>query len=76
MSDSLQPHELQPVRLVCPWDSPGKNTGVGCHALLQGILPSQGLNPHLYVSCIGRWVLYHQRHRGSLFIVYLDMLDS
>ena len=35
MSDSLQPHELQPARLLCPWDSPGKNTGVGCHALLQ-----------------------------------------
>ena len=31
----------------CPWDSPGKNTGVGCHALLQGILPTQGSNPHL-----------------------------
>ena len=29
------------------WDSPGKNTGVGCHALLQGIFPSQGLNPRL-----------------------------
>ena len=32
------------ARLFCPWDSPGKNTGVGCHALLQGILPTQGLN--------------------------------
>ena len=31
----------------CPWDSPGKNTGVGCHALLQGIFPTQGLNLHL-----------------------------
>ena len=31
----------------CPWDSPGKNTGVGCHALLQGIFPTQGSNPHL-----------------------------
>ena len=30
--------------LLCPWDSPGKNTGVGCHALLQGIFPTQGLN--------------------------------
>ena len=29
----------------CPWDSPGKNTGVGCHALLQGIFPTEGLNP-------------------------------
>ena len=31
MSDSLWPHELKPTRLLCPWDSPGKNTGVGCH---------------------------------------------
>ena len=30
-----------------PWDSPGKNTGVGCHFLLQGVFPTQGLNPHL-----------------------------
>ena len=30
-----------------PWDSPGKNTGVGCHFLLQGIFPTQGLNPGL-----------------------------
>ena len=45
--DSLQPHELQPARLLCPWNSPGKNTGVGCHFLLQGIFPTQGLNPHL-----------------------------
>ena len=36
-SDSLRPYGLQPARLLCPWDSPGKNTGVGCHFLLQGI---------------------------------------
>ena len=35
MSDSVRPHRLQPTRLLCPWDSPGKNTGVGCHCLLQ-----------------------------------------
>ena len=35
MSDSLRPHRRQPTRLLCPWDSPGKNTGVGCHILLQ-----------------------------------------
>ena len=35
MSDSVQPHRWQPNRLLCPWDSPGKNTGVGCHFLLQ-----------------------------------------
>ena len=33
MSDFWQPHELGPARLLCPWDSPGKNTGVGCHSL-------------------------------------------
>ena len=35
MSDSVQPHRQQPTRLPRPWDSPGKNTGVGCHCLLQ-----------------------------------------
>ena len=34
MSDSVRPHRRQPTRLLCPWDSPGKNTGVGCHFLL------------------------------------------
>ena len=46
MSDSLWPRELQPSRLLCPLDSPGKNTGVGCCAL-QGIFPTQGSDPHL-----------------------------
>ena len=40
----LQPHELYSASLICPWDSPGKNAGVGCHFLLQGIFPTQGLN--------------------------------
>ena len=35
MSDSVRPHGLQPTRLLCPWDSPGKNIAVGCHFLLQ-----------------------------------------
>ena len=47
MSNSLRPHGLQPARLLCPWDSPGTNTGVGCHALLQGIFLTQELNPGL-----------------------------
>ena len=38
MSDSLQPHGLQPARLLCPWDSADKNTGVSCHFLPQGVL--------------------------------------
>ena len=43
----LQPHGLWPTRLHCQWDFSGKNTGVGCHALLQGIFPTQGSNLHL-----------------------------
>ena len=35
VSNSVQPHRRQPTRFPCPWDSPGKNTGVGCHFLLQ-----------------------------------------
>ena len=35
MSNLVRPHRQQPTRLLCPWDSPGKNTGVGCHFLLQ-----------------------------------------
>ena len=44
VSNSLQPYGLQPTRLLCPWDSPGKNTGVDCHALFQGIFPTKGSN--------------------------------
>ena len=44
MSNSLQPYRLWPTRLLCPWDSPGKNTGVGCHALCQGNFQTQGSN--------------------------------
>ena len=43
-------------------DSPGKNTGVGCHALLQGIFPTQGSNPGFPHF---RWILYHLNHQGS-----------
>ena len=39
------PMDCKPARLLCPWDSPGKNTGVGCHALLQGGLPHPGMEP-------------------------------
>ena len=47
MSNSLPPHRLQPIRLLCPWNFPGKNTRVGCHSLLQGIFLTQGSNLHL-----------------------------
>ena len=44
VSDSLRPHGLHPTRLLCPWDSPGKNTGASSHSLLQEIFPTQALN--------------------------------
>ena len=47
VSDSLQPHRLQPARLLYPWNSPSKNTGVGCQALFQRILLTQGWSLHL-----------------------------
>ena len=53
MWDSLWPYGLQPSRLLCPWDSPGKNAGVGCHALLQGIFLTQEQNP--YLLCLLHW---------------------
>ena len=43
----LQPHGLWPTRFFCLWDSPDKNTGVGCHFLLQGIFLTQGSSPGL-----------------------------
>ena len=49
VSDSLQPHGLQPTGLLCPWDSPGKSTRAGCHSLLQG---SSQPRHRACVSCI------------------------
>ena len=53
VSDSLQPHGLWPTRLLYLWDSPGKNIGVGCHALLQGTFPARGSNHCLL--CLLYW---------------------
>ena len=47
VSDSFRPFGLEPTRLLCPWDSSGKNTGVGCHFLLQEIFPTRESNPVL-----------------------------
>ena len=57
VSDSLQPHGL-----YSPWNSPGQNTGVGSLSLLQGIFPTQGLNPGLPHY---RKILYQLSHQGS-----------
>ena len=60
---TLWPHGLWPARLLCPWSSSGKNTGVGSHSLLQEIFPTEGSNPGL-LHC---WlILYLERFTKSL----------
>ena len=60
-------------RLLCSWDSPRKNTGVGCHFLLQGIFPTQGLNPCLL--CILHWQADSLPLAPPGFYAYLLKLD-
>ena len=62
MCSSLQPPGLGPTRLLCSWNSLGKNTGVGSHFLLQGIFLTQGSNPG-HPHC--RQILYHLGHQGQ-----------
>ena len=62
VSDSYEPMEYSPLGSSVHGDSSGKNTGVGCHALLQGIFPTQGLNLGL-LHC--RQILYHLSYQGS-----------
>ena len=61
-SCSVMSDSLRPCGLYSPWNSPGQNTGVGRLSLLQGIFPTQGLNPGL-LHC--RWLLYQLSHKGS-----------
>ena len=62
MSNSLRSPGLYPSRLLCPWNFPGQNTGVGSHSLFQGIIPTQGLNPG-FLPC--RHILYQLSYQGS-----------
>ena len=65
MSDSLRHHEL-----YSPWNSLGQNSGVGSLSLLQGIFPTQELNPGL-LHC--RWILYQLSHQGSPFTCEISL---
>ena len=67
VSDSLRPHGVFPARLLCPWNYPSKNTGVGSHSFIQGIFPTQGLNPGL-LHC--RWILQSEPP-GKPLVVYV-----
>ena len=73
VSDSLRPHGLWPARLLCPWDSPGKNTGEGGHSLLQGIFPTQGSNPGL-LHC--RQILYRLSYREDPVTSYHTLMSQ
>ena len=60
ISNSLQPHGLQPARLTCPWKFSGKNTGLDCHFLLKGIVPTRERTCVFCISCICFLVLVSQ----------------
>ena len=60
MSDSVRPHRQQPTRLLCPWDSPGKNTGVGCHFLLQCMHTCMLSRCSCVQLCATLWTAAHQ----------------
>ena len=71
MSNSFQLYGPYPTRLLCPWDSPGKNTAVSCHALLQGIFLIQGSNLGL-LHC--RQILYCWVSRETPINIYTSWL--
>ena len=65
-----------PTRLLCPWDSPGRNNGVCCQFLLSGFSPVQGHTHLSCISCIGRQILYQLHHLGSPEMEFIALLCS
>ena len=77
MPDSLQKYGLQPARVLCPWDSPGKNTGVGSHSLLQGIFLTHGSKPYLLCLLHCGQILYPLTPlRSPRLLIYFAKLSS
>ena len=83
-SNSLQPHQLQSARFLCQWNFLGKNTGLGCHFLLQGIFPNQGSNTcvlcllHWQVNCLplsylGSPTKYQEKHKNKCKSIIMTM---
>ena len=62
LRSALSPAQLFGTKLLCPWEFPSKDTGVGCHFLLQGLFPTQGSNPG-FLHC--RQILYRLSYKGS-----------
>ena len=68
MSDSVRPHRRQPTRLPHPWDSPGKNTGVGCHFLLQCVqVKSESEVAQSCLTLATPWTAAHQAPQSMGF---------
>jgi len=65
MSNSFATPWTVAARLLCPWDFPGKNSRMDCHFLFQGSSPHRDWTHISCISCIGRWILYHQASRGT-----------
>ena len=66
VSNSLHSRGLQPARILCPWDSVGKNSGMGCHSLFQGIFLIQRW---ILGLLHGRQILYHLSHQGEYILI-------
>ena len=73
MSNSFQPYGLLPTRLLCPWNFPGKDIGVGCHFLYQGIFLSQGSTLGLL---LGRRILDHCAIWEDINVKYYTLFED
>ena len=77
MSNSVTTQTIQPTKFLCPWNFPGKITGVCCHFLLQGIFLTQGSNMCLQISCIsGRFFTTEPLWKLIKLIIYLEKLTA
>ena len=78
VSDFLQPYGQQPTRLLCPWDSPDKNSGAGCLSLLKGLFLTQGSNLSLVAPALQAMSLPTERPSipSHLTLKQIDLWSS
>ena len=74
VSDSSQPHELQPTRFHHPWYFPGKNTGVGCHFFSRGIFPTQGSKLSILLWQVDSLPLSHLGSSNMLYTYHQNKM--
>ena len=80
MSDSVWARRWQPTRLPCPWDSPGKNTGVGCHFLLQCMKVKSESEAQMILICYsilsnGNWTWLHNPFSPNIHVVIIKSMS-